>query len=67
MVIGLLVNGHAYTVKSRGRFCHVDYFSVKLSAAMYTSYFILFAHFFVQTYFVKRAEGVKLNSEKKLK
>lgn len=50
MVFGLIVNFHAFTVLQRGDSCHVTYDNIKYSLLMYTSYFILFSHYFYTTY-----------------
>ena len=59
MVIGLLINYYAYMVKNRGEFCQTSYFNLKLSVAMYTSYFILFVYFFYSSYIVKSSVTTK--------
>jgi len=63
MVVGCLVNYIAYTLKRRGVECGVSDTNLQLSLLMYTSYFVLFARFFYNTYF-KRRQGVKMGEEK---
>jgi len=53
MVMGLVVNIWAYQVKQAGNECHVSYENIKISLIMYTSYFVLFAHFFRRAYMKK--------------
>jgi len=54
MVVGCLVNTTAYMLKRRGVQCGVSDTNLQLSLLMYTSYFVLFARFFYNTYFKKR-------------
>ena len=56
MLIGMTVNYNAYLVKSRGDFCQTTYSNLKLSSAMYSSYFLLFSYFFYQAYFTKKSK-----------
>lgn len=53
MVMGAVVNIWAYQVKEAGNECHVSYENIKISLIMYTSYFVLFAHFFRRAYMKK--------------
>ena len=53
MVMGAVVNIWAYQVKQAGNECHVSYENIKISLIMYTSYFVLFAHFFRRAYMKK--------------
>lgn len=53
MVMGAAVNIWAYQVKQAGNECHVSYENIKISLIMYTSYFVLFAHFFRRAYMKK--------------
>jgi len=59
MVVGCLVNYIAYTLKRRGVECGVSNTNLKMSLLMYTSYFVLFARFFYNSYFRKREAGKK--------
>ncbi|XP_045621678.1 very long chain fatty acid elongase 6 isoform X3 [Procambarus clarkii] len=52
MIMGAAVNIWAYQVKQAGNECHVSYDNIKVSLLMYTSYFVLFAHFFRRAYVV---------------
>ncbi|KAA0203297.1 hypothetical protein HAZT_HAZT001961 [Hyalella azteca] len=53
MIMGAAVNIWAYQVKQAGNECHVSYENIKISLIMYTSYFVLFAHFFRRAYMKK--------------
>lgn len=53
MVVGCVVNYTAYTLKRRGVQCGVSNTNLQMSLLMYTSYFVLFARFFYNTYFKK--------------
>jgi len=50
MVVGVVVNVHAYQSKQSGIECDVNYHNINLSLIMYTSYFVLFLRFFYKTY-----------------
>nr|WDS84447.1 elongation of very long chain fatty acids protein 6 [Apocyclops royi] len=50
MVFGCLVNVWAYQIKEAGQECGVSHQNINLSLLMYTSYFVLFARFFYNTY-----------------
>lgn len=51
MIMGSIVNLWAFYMKQNGYECHPPYDNIKLSLLMYTSYFVLFAHFFKRAYF----------------
>jgi len=51
MVIGILVNSHAYSMKMKGTECDVSMHHLHMAVVMYGSYFVLFAHFFRKAYF----------------
>ncbi|KAL1491338.1 hypothetical protein ABEB36_011947 [Hypothenemus hampei] len=53
MVIGCAVNMWTHQLLQQGIKCHVTPFNVKLSVAMYFSYFVLFARFFYKAYIAK--------------
>ncbi|XP_018319498.1 elongation of very long chain fatty acids protein 6 [Agrilus planipennis] len=55
MVVGCCVNFWAQQLIQEGRECHVTNLNIKISLAMYFSYFVLFARFFYKSYF----SGVK--------
>eukprot|EP00092_Neocalanus_flemingeri_P003708 GFUD01003984.1.p1 GENE.GFUD01003984.1~~GFUD01003984.1.p1 ORF type:complete len:405 (-),score=105.45 GFUD01003984.1:141-1355(-) len=57
MIVGCVVNYTAYTFKRRGVKCGVSDTNLQLSLLMYTSYFVLFARFFYNTYFNKCEKG----------
>merc|ERR1719430_2010830 len=59
MVIGCSVNWMAYRYKTQGRECGVSDTNLRLSLLMYTSYFVLFARFFYNSYFRRREAGKK--------
>merc|ERR1719431_867487 len=59
MVVGCMVNYIAYTLKRRGVVCGVSNTNLKMSLLMYTSYFVLFARFFYNSYFRRREAGKK--------
>jgi len=63
MVIGLIINYFSYQALQRGDSCMVCYDNIKVSLLMYMSYFVLFAHFFYDTY-VKSAQ-TKMASRRK--
>jgi len=66
MVMGTAVNIWAYQVKTDGNECHVSMDNIKISLAMYSSYFILFAQFFYRVYFQKPKElEMKKKQDKK--
>jgi len=53
MVIGIGCNVFALVTKFQGRHCATDVTHIYWGLAMYTSYFVLFANFFRQSYFKK--------------
>jgi len=60
MVVGCVVNYIVYVMKEDGLECHVSDRNIKLSFLMYTSYFVLFAHFFYHAYFGSTdGQGIK--------
>jgi len=63
MVMGTAVNIWAYQVKQDGNECHVSMENIKISLAMYSSYFILFAQFFHRVYFKRPREMKKSQVE----
>ena len=50
MVVGCIVNIGVYNMKQDGLECNVSDQNIKLSFLMYTSYFVLFGHFFYDKY-----------------
>lgn len=53
MLFGIIVNFTAFSIKYRGNNeCHVSDENLKFSLFLYTSYFILFVHYFYKTYIV---------------
>ncbi|XP_063971546.1 very long chain fatty acid elongase 6-like [Lytechinus pictus] len=55
MVVGCVINTLAWKFRSQGEFCSTTDNNIRVSLLMYFSYFILFAHYFYKTYFVKKA------------
>ena len=53
MIAGCIVNVSAFNYKQDGYSCNTSDMNIKLSLALYASYFILFAHFFYVTYLRK--------------
>lgn len=51
MVVGCYVTYYGYVKASQGIFCQIPEGTAKLGLAMYGSYFVLFAHFFVNSYY----------------
>lgn len=50
MIIGCAINLWAHHLLKSGAECHISPFNIKLSIAMYFSYFVLFARFFHKAY-----------------
>ncbi|XP_022110900.1 elongation of very long chain fatty acids protein 6-like [Acanthaster planci] len=50
MFVGCFVNGYAYSIRSNGGFCATTDANLRASFLMYLSYFVLFVHFFIETY-----------------
>lgn len=51
MIIGCAINIWAHNILKHGQSeCHISPFNIKLSIAMYFSYFVLFARFFFKAY-----------------
>lgn len=59
MVIGCFVTYYGYTLNQRGEYCQIPEATAKLALCMYGSYFLLFARFFVNSYF-----GPKIRTQK---
>lgn len=53
MVIGCFVTYYGYSKATQGVACKLPVSTAKLGLIMYGSYFVLFAHFFVNTYGIK--------------
>lgn len=65
MVVGCAINiwAHDYLSTAGRTSCHITPFNIKLSIAMYFSYFVLFARFFYKSYLSSNArKGKKLRS-----
>jgi len=60
MVVGCVVNIGVYNLKQDGLECNVSDRNIKLSFLMYTSYFVLFGHFFYDKYIAPK----KTNKDK---
>jgi elongation of very long chain fatty acids protein 6 len=54
MIAGCYVNYTAYAAKAAGERCAISEENIFWSSLMYFSYFVLFAHFFVNAYVVKK-------------
>lgn len=52
MIVGCAINiwAHNYMTSSSQHSCHISQINIKLSMAMYFSYFVLFAQFFYKAY-----------------
>lgn len=55
MVVGLVVNFHAYATKLNGDACDISYHHLNMGLVMYASYFLLFAKFFFQAYYGRKS------------
>ncbi len=58
MVVGMVVNYFAYRLKTEGYPCQTTHINMLLSATMYTSYLILFSHFFYKAYFARQPRDI---------
>jgi len=63
MVLGCFVTYYGYSLSQRGENCQISDATAKLALTMYGSYFLLFANFFVNSYFGGKARNGK--SDKK--
>lgn len=63
MVVGTFVTFYAYYAKSSGRSCDISFSTLYAGMAIYVSYFLLFAQFFVASYLSKPAR----TADKKVK
>lgn len=59
MVVGCAINlwAHNYLSAAPAHTCHISEFNIKLSMAMYFSYFVLFARFFYKAYLSPKPKG----------
>lgn len=62
MVVGVIVNVHAYFAKQQGAACDVSDKNIQLSLIMYSSYFILFARFFYKAY-IGKSQGKQVKGK----
>lgn len=64
MIVGCAVNVWAYSYIKDGssHSCHISQFNVKLSIAMYFSYFVLFARFFRKAYLSGKRKGDRVTA-----
>jgi len=60
MVVGCYVTYYGFAIQGEGRFCQITGGTAKLGLVMYGSYFVLFAHFFITSYF---SSGSKRKAE----
>ncbi|KAK3579524.1 hypothetical protein CHS0354_028355 [Potamilus streckersoni] len=54
MVIGSSIAIFTYNLLNSGKFCQQTYGNIRFCFIMYSSYFVLFAHFFYTTYIVEK-------------
>ncbi|XP_074648627.1 very long chain fatty acid elongase 6-like [Tubulanus polymorphus] len=68
MVVGCVVNIWTYSLKSKGVSCEQTWGNLGYASLMYISYFVLFGHFFYNTYLVDkpRAKNAKKVDSKKI-
>jgi len=59
MVVGCVVNIGVHNMKQNGLDCNVSDKNIKLSFLMYTSYFVLFGHFFYEKYIASPSSSKK--------
>lgn len=62
MIIGCMVNLRAHQLVQSQAECHITPLNIKLSIAMYLSYFVLFARFFYKSYFGGGKRGKRPNT-----
>jgi len=60
MVVGCWINIKAWQYKQNGETCQVTDENLKVSIAMYGTYFLLFAHFFLGSYIFKTKKTKKI-------
>ena len=63
MVIGGWVNYQAWQYKAHGETCQVTDENLKVSLAMYGTYFLLFAHFFLGSYVFRTKRSSKSDDQ----
>jgi elongation of very long chain fatty acids protein 6 len=59
MIIGCWINLKAWEYKKNREMCQVTDENLKVSLAMYGTYFLLFAHFFLGSYICKSSRSKK--------
>ena len=65
MIVGCWINVKAWQYKRNGEVCQVSDENLKYSLIMYATYFVLFAQFFLGTYFFKLSSNRStINDEK---
>jgi len=64
MVAGIFVNIKALTMLYKGESCYVGITNIVVSLIMYSSYFVLFCNFFIQTYVNKKKKIAEATSTK---
>lgn len=64
MIVGCAINiwAHNYMTTAPPHSCHISQINIRLSMAMYFSYFVLFAQFFYKAYLSPKT-GKKVKSE----
>ncbi|XP_071954512.1 very long chain fatty acid elongase 6-like [Antedon mediterranea] len=66
MIVGCIINGYAYMFRKQGEVCSTTDMNLRVSFLMYFSYFLLFAHFFYNTYMLpKRNQSIEKDHLKK--
>lgn len=65
MIVGCAINiwAHNYLATAPPNTCHISQINIKLSMAMYFSYFVLFAQFFYKAYLAPKPRGKKAKVE----
>ena len=64
MIFGTFVTFYAYHAKASGGSCDMSLSTAYAGIAIYISYFILFAHFFISSYFTPRKPSDKKDAKK---
>lgn len=63
MAVGAFVTFYAYWVKINGQQCQISYDRLYAGMAIYITYFMLFAHFFKETYFSSKPRTERRQKE----
>jgi len=65
MIMGTFVTFYAYFARVNGRNCEISYSTLYAGMAIYVSYFVLFAHFFINAYFGSRKPRAAVKKDQK--